>query len=73
MPKIEIASSFSRDQLIGIGPTIRVHVGFDPAFDPQSGQHPSHQERDVWALIDTGAFKSCIDTDLAGTINLDPI
>lgn len=59
--------------LAAVGPTIRVHVGFDPKFKPRSSQKLSSQARDVPALIDTGAFVSCIDTELADKISLKPI
>lgn len=73
MPRIEAAPFASSDDLAAIGPTLRVHVGFDPEFNPEYGQAPRSQAKNVWALVDTGADMSCIDTQLAEKIGLDSI
>jgi hypothetical protein len=58
-------------QLVALGPTIFVHIGFDPTFDPQvPGKFPAIPQNPVHALVDTGATESCIDTALALSLNL---
>lgn len=49
--------------LIGIGPTLHVEIGFDPAFAP--GKPPALPDTTFPALVDTGATVSSIDNDLA--------
>lgn len=50
------------------GPTLRVRVGFDPAF-PHGGV-PDLPAGTFHALVDTGAGVSCIDSDLARELEL---
>lgn len=52
-----------------VGPTITVDVGFDPAF-VLGGPAPNLAQVGVPALVDTGAFQSFIDDDLAKALNL---
>lgn len=60
-----------RDGLVGIGPTLLVNVGFDPTYDPAFPLKTAILPRDpIWALVDTGALESCIDSDLAMRLNL---
>ena len=55
-------------KLVTYGPTILVDIGFDPAWDP--GAKPAPGNRDVSALIDTGAQECFIDCNLADLLNL---
>lgn len=63
----------SPDRMVEIGPSIRVHVGFDPELAPKSGLEPESEARNVWALIDKGAYVSCMDPQLTERINLSPV
>lgn len=57
--------------LVRIGPTLRVDLGFDPAYDVGHPQNlPTPAIRGVAALIDTGASVSCIDSGLAVDMQL---
>jgi hypothetical protein len=59
------------DCLAGFGPTLSVNVGFDATYDPAVPTKPPALPPDqLWALIDTGAVESCIDSDLAMRLNL---
>ena len=57
-------------QLIQKGPTIKVRVGFDPLYKPGSKAQFRQSSQLQPALIDTGAYESCIDTTLADKLNL---
>ena len=64
----------ARDGLVGIGPTLIVNIGFDPTYDPANPAKPVVLPADqLWALVDTGALESCIDSDLAMRLNLPVI
>lgn len=57
--------------LVGTGPTLIVNIGFDPTYDPATPQKIAVLPPDpLWALVDTGAAESCIDSDLAMRLNL---
>lgn len=56
--------------LVQLGPTLLVDVGFDPDFKPGSGTNPTLQLKGSRALIDTGATQSCIDSGVAGALQL---
>jgi predicted aspartyl protease len=57
--------------LVVLGPTLIVDIGFDPAFDPTKiGSQPVTQLKGVRALVDTGATQSCLDSNVATTLNL---
>lgn len=59
------------DLLIQWGPTINVDIGFDPNYRySPGGPIPIPALRALRALIDTGATESCIDSTLAGMLNL---
>lgn len=63
------------DTLVLTGPTIRVDIGFDlniitagaaaAGVPPPAAAGPVSLMQNVPALIDTGAYQSCIDEDLA--------
>lgn len=60
-----------RDALVVHGPTLLVDIGFDPQCDPQyPNRIPALAETKLWALVDTGATASCIDSDLAAKLQL---
>ena len=50
------------------GPTMPVDIGFDPKF--VTGKIPQASAKQIPALIDSGALQSCIDSDLADSLNL---
>lgn len=52
------------------GPTLNVQVGFDPNFEPTSGERPQLPENPWPALVDTGAALSCVDSVLATHLGL---
>lgn len=56
--------------LTQFGPTLLVHIGFDPAYTDVSGGLPSLPEIAFPALVDTGAQESCIDSALALELDL---
>jgi predicted aspartyl protease len=56
--------------LVQLGPTLIVDVGFDPNFKPGIGTNPILQLKGSHALVDTGATQSCIDSGVAGTLQL---
>ena len=68
MPRIDAFPPSSPDGLYADGPYITVHVGHDPKFTPESTSWP--QARDLLALVDTGANESCIDSEIAETLDL---
>jgi len=60
-----------RDQLVSFGPTLLVRIGFDPTYDPKNVKNvPALPRQMLPALVDTGAQTSCIDSQLALTLNL---
>lgn len=52
------------------GPTIAVVIGIDPDYQPGAGRQPRLPPTRFPALVDTGAFESCIDAELAMALNL---
>jgi len=56
--------------LVSYGPTLKVDIGFDPAFNNTSVGIPAAAIKNVDALVDTGATESCIDSLLAAQLNL---
>jgi hypothetical protein len=56
------------NRLTGDGPTILVDIGFDPGWRP--GRIPVPNDRDIVALIDTGARECFIDVDLVTHLQL---
>jgi hypothetical protein len=55
-------------ELLQIGPSLFVNIGFDPTCKP--GKTPIAGVSNVEALIDTGAKISCIDEPLAIQLGL---
>ena len=55
--------------LVHLGPTIHVQVGFDDSFVP-GVNNPSLPPTLIPALVDTGATESCIDSELAISLDL---
>ena len=59
-----------RTALAAYGPTLNVQVGFDPQFEPDTGDQPLLPQS-LWpALVDTGAALSCVDSQLATHLGL---
>ena len=56
--------------LVKFGPTLRVQIGFDAAFEYSSGSAPENSGELNPALVDTGAFESCIDSQVAAALKL---
>lgn len=56
------------DHLISYGPTLWVKVGFDPSHRPDLV--PALPPNPIAALVDTGATESCIDINLALSLDL---
>lgn len=68
------ATGTGRELLIQLGPTLRVSLGFDEAYDPARPERPPELPIDgLMALIDTGASASCIDATLAMHLDLPVI
>ena len=57
------------DLLVRYGPTLWVHIGFDPDFQPGTSS-PDLPDVPCPALVDTGATESCIDSALALDLDL---
>ena len=60
------------ERLAAVGPTISVRIGHDPAFPPPDGRPTDSPSptRLVPAMIDTGAWPTCIDSALAVSLGL---
>jgi predicted aspartyl protease len=59
------------DLLAAHGPTLLVRIGFDAGYDPTVAQVlPDLPQNPLYALVDTGALESCIDSALAMNLNL---
>jgi len=71
MQKLECGYPNEPDFLIFFGPVLKVRIGFDPKF--RDGARPNLPATEHAALIDTGAFASCIDSTLASTLGLPVI
>ena len=57
-------------QLVAWGPTLLVDIGFDASFNAAVPSVPVAGVKGMQALVDTGAGESCIDSQLAGQLNL---
>ena len=57
-------------RLVRFGPTLGVCVGFDATWRPNTGTVPNLPVDPIWALVDTGATISCIDTSLVDSLGL---
>ena len=62
------SSQLAWKKLVASGPTILVDIGFDETWS--QGSVPNPGDRDVQALIDTGAQECFIDSELASQLNL---
>lgn len=60
----------SATHLVYFGPTLKVDIGFDPTYTPDSGRLANVCMTGLDALLDTGASESCIDSGLAAQLNL---
>ena len=69
MPRTEFGFGESR-LLAMIGPTLFVQIGFDPQFRPGENSLPDLPADRSPALVDTGVLESCIDSALAGALDL---
>ena len=58
------------DALERYGPTLYVHIGYDPSYDPERSVRPRLPDESRLALLDTGASQSCIDESLALELGL---
>lgn len=60
------------DALVVCGPTLLVDIGFDADYKPDAKPLviPKSAIQGIWALVDTGATESCIDSDLASQLLL---
>ena len=56
--------------LVVHGPTLPVQIGFDSSFAPLGNPFPNLPPERFDALVDTGAFMSCIDSSVAMSLNL---
>ena len=52
------------------GPTLYVMIGFDDGFRVGMSDRPDLPTNQLPALVDTGAYESCIDSALAMTLDL---
>jgi predicted aspartyl protease len=56
--------------LVAHGPTLLVHIGFDPKYNVATGRPPEFATDVSHALVDTGATESCIDSKVATALAL---
>jgi len=71
MAMIDCGFENSPDALVLRGPTLFARIGFDADFRHESGSHPNLPTNNEFpVLVDTGASKSAIDTDLAMLLEL---
>lgn len=56
--------------LAQFGPTLKVNIGFDSKFRPDTKAMPVAEISDIDALVDTGAAECCIDNLLAASLKL---
>ena len=60
----------SPHELALYGPTLIVEIGFDANYRSTDSSKPELPSSPLPALVDTGAGESCIDSELAATLNL---
>ena len=60
----------SRNNLVKYGPTLETRVGFDSLYQPNLGLAPNVPKELIPALVDTGAYASCVDSQLAENLGL---
>ena len=75
MPTVDCGFSDSstysgQDILVVYGPTLPVQIGLDSGFNHLVKKRPALPPKQFPALVDTGATMSCIDSDLALSLNL---
>lgn len=70
MPTVNCGFSGHPELLVTRGPTLSVQIGFDPRFRPESAARPDIPDQILAALVDTGATESCIDSEVAGELDL---
>ena len=73
MPTASAGFEQGRQALTNVGPTLNVHIGYDVAYRPEGLRTPSLRGQSLPALVDTGAFSSCIDSALAAELELPVI
>ena len=59
--------------LVRFGPTLKVQIGLDVSYRPESGGAPNLPPTEYPALVDTGALASCIDSAVALALDLPVI
>ncbi len=52
------------------GPSLPVHIGFDPSYRYDPRVRPLMGDEEYFALVDTGATENCIDEALATALRL---
>ena len=70
MPTVNCGFTDRPNLLVSRGPTLSVRIGFDPRYSPGSVSTPDIPSQLFDALVDTGATESCIDSVLAGELDL---
>lgn len=63
-------NGLGRQLLVVQGPILQVDIGFDPQYQLQLVNSPNLALKCAQALVDTGATESCIDSDIAMSLNL---
>jgi predicted aspartyl protease len=67
----DVAGGASGTELLAVwGPTLLVDIGFDPNYNAAQATPPIAGIQGIYALVDTGASESCIDSLLATQLNL---
>lgn len=70
MARAECGFEGRPDELVQYGPTIVVRIGFSPEVSFDSGDRASLPSTQFFALVDTGASESCIDSAVAMELGL---
>lgn len=70
MARAECGFEGRPDELVQYGPTIVVRIGFTPEVSHDGGDRPSLPSTQFFALVDTGASESCIDSAVAMELGL---
>ncbi len=68
--QIECGANQRPELLIINGPTLNVQIGFDQNYQTANNSAPNLPAVEYFALIDTGAMESCIDSSIAINLGL---
>ena len=73
MPTVDLGFPNHPDFLTQRGPTLMVHIGFNPDIPIGIPFWPAETQELLPALVDTGSATTCIDVNIALMLNLPVI